>query len=167
MSKTIIILIISTALFNSSLIGQPRAGGFQPPDFDAEKAAGIVIYDYEKVVKKLKVKDETKAKDIAQAIYEYNIKMDEMVMENGVTLQNLEDEFQRNVQIAIQNRDRSKMNGVKNEIQQTIPPIRMKTNQEQEKLDEAMKSILDEKQFDKWVKYQKSQRSSEFERQIN
>jgi hypothetical protein len=51
--------------------------------------------------------------------------MFDLSIEHASTFQELEDEFDRNVQIAMQRRDRSQMNGVKAKIQQVIPPIRM------------------------------------------
>jgi hypothetical protein len=160
--KTILILIVSFIALNAPLTGQTRgAAGMQPPEFDAQKAAGIVTYDYEKVIKKLKVKKDTSVKAVARAIYDYNIRIDELSMVHTATLENLEKEFDQNVRIAMQNRDRSHMNGVKTKIQEIIPPIRMLTNAEQSKLDLAMAAVLDEKQFNKWMKYQKSQRSNQ------
>jgi uncharacterized protein YaiL (DUF2058 family) len=60
--------------------------------------------------------------------------VDELSFANAATFQELEDEFDRNVQIAMQKRDRSQMNGVKAKIQQLIPPIRKQVMDEEEVL---------------------------------
>jgi hypothetical protein len=67
---------------------------------------------------------------------------DELSIEHASTFQELEDEFDRNVQIAMQRRDRSQMNGVKAKIQQVIPPIRNAGIAEEKVLNDAMAIYL-------------------------
>ena len=71
------------------------------------------------------------------------------------TFKELDAEFDRNVQIAMQNRDRSQMNGVKAKIKEIIPPIRKQVAVEEKVLNEEMALVLDDKQNEKWLKYQK------------
>jgi hypothetical protein len=78
--------------------------------------------------------------------------------EHASTFQELEGEFDRNVQIAMQRRDRSQMNGVKAKIQEVIPPIRMQVAAEEKILNDVMAMLLTEKQNDKWLKYQKQKK---------
>lgn len=132
----------------------------QPPNFKAEEAAGIVTYDSEKVIKKLKIEEEEVKKSITTAIGEYNMEMYELADAHGATFQELDDDFNRQVQIAMQRRDRSQMDGVKSKIRETIPPIREQAMQHENVLNASMKSTLDEKQYNKWLKYQKSQKPS-------
>jgi preprotein translocase subunit Sec63 len=70
-------------------------------------------------------------------------------------LADLEKEFDKNVKIAIQNRDRSQMSGMKIKIKKIIPPIRYEVFEHEKVLNEALESILTEKQNNKWLKYQK------------
>ena len=100
-------------------------GSMSPPDFNAEKAAGIYQYDIEKVIKKLKIIDDSAKVKISESLIDYNNKMYELSALHSATFQKLEADFDRNVQIAMRNRDRNQMNGVKAEIQRIIPPIRM------------------------------------------
>jgi len=72
-----------------------------------------------------------------------------------MSLEDLEKEFERNVKIAFQNRDRSQMNGVKAKIKQIIPPIRYEVYKYEQVLNEEMAALLSEKQNKNWLKYQK------------
>jgi hypothetical protein len=127
----------------------------QPPDFNAQKAAGIFQYDIDKVMKSLKISDDTTKQKISEALIAYNNEMFQLSTEHASTFQELEDEFDRNVQIAMQRRDRSQMDGVKAKIERIIPPIRMQVATEEKILNDAMAMILTEKQNEKWLKYQR------------
>jgi hypothetical protein len=72
---------------------------------------------------------------------QYNSKMYELSILHAATFQKLEADFDRNVQIAMRNRDRSQMNGVKAEIQRIIPPIRMQVQNEEKLLNDAMAGL--------------------------
>ena len=144
-----ILFVALLGLYVSTLSAQ------QPPDFNAEKAAGIFEYDIEAVIKKFKITDEADKQKVTTSLNAYNNKMFDLSIKHAATFQELEDEFDRNVQIAMQRRDRSQMDGVKTKIQHVIPPIRMQVVEEENILNEAMATILSEKENDKWLKYQK------------
>jgi transcriptional regulator of met regulon len=113
-------------------------GNMTPPDFNAEKAAGIFQYDIEKVIKKLKIIDDSTKSKVTESLNHYNSKMYELSILHAATFQKLEADFDRNVQIAMRNRDRNQMNGVKAEIQRIIPPIRLQVQNEEKFLNNAM-----------------------------
>lgn len=139
--KIKIFLVAILGLYMSTLNAQ------QPPDFNAEKAAGIFEYDIDGVIKKLKITDEADKRQLTEALKTYNGKMFDLSIEHASTFQELENEFDRNVQIAMQRRDRSQMNGVKAKIQQVIPPIKMQVTAEEKVLNDAMAGILTEKKM--------------------
>ena len=126
-----------------------------PPKLNAIKKARIVTYDTEKVIKKLKIKENSIAEETSTHFQTYNLEMENLLSLHSATLVDLDKEFDKNVKIAIQNRDRSQMSGVKKKIRQTIPPIRNEVNEHEKVLNEALESILTEKQNKKWLKYQK------------
>jgi len=134
-------------------------GNMSPPDFNAEKAAGIFEYDIEKVIKKLAIVDDSTKSKVAESLNQYNSKMYELSILHTATFQKLEADFDKNVQIAMRNRDRSQMNGVKAEIQRIIPPIRMQVLDEEKLLNAAMAGFLTEKQNKKWLKYQEGKKT--------
>lgn len=133
----------------------------QPPDFNAKKAAGLITYELGEVINKLKIDELGSRVEIGKALKVYNTKVDELSFANAEAFQELEDEFDRNVQIAMQRRDRSQMDGVKAKIQQVIPPVRKQILAEEQVLNEMMAGILTEKQNKKWLKYQ-SQRKGNY-----
>ena len=133
-------------------------GNMSPPDFNAEKAAGIFEYDIEKVIKKLAIVDDSTKSKVAESLNQYNSKMYELSILHTATFQKLEADFDKNVQIAMRNRDRSQMNGVKAEIQRIIPPIRMQVLDEEKLLNAAMAGFLTEKQNKKWLKYKEGKK---------
>lgn len=142
------------SIAGKSLFAQMPAGGMTPPDFDAIEKARLVTYDIDKVIKKLKITEDSISNEVSNHLVTYNREINNLLLLHAPTLKDLEKEFDRNVKIAIQNRDRSQMNGVKNKIKQTIPPIRYEVSKHEKVLNEAFKSILTEKQFKKWLKYQ-------------
>jgi len=127
----------------------------RPPDFNAEKAAGIFEYDIEEILKKLSISNNTPKQKVTEALNNYNNKMYNLSIEHSSIFKELDDEFDRNVKIAMQRRDRSQMNGVKAKIKRVIPPIRMLVVAEEKILNDAMAMMLSEKQNNKWLKYQK------------
>jgi hypothetical protein len=125
----------------------------QPPEFNAFEKAGIEKYDSEKVVKKLKISDEPIRKKVIKHIQIFNQEMDNLLLLHSDTLKDLENEFDRNVRIAMQNRDRSQMDGVKSKIEKIILPIRLEVQKYKKQLDIELNKILKEKQYKKWLKY--------------
>jgi hypothetical protein len=160
MKRIITLSIICLSIIASNLYGQ-NSGGMSPPDFSAEKAAGIFQYDIDEVIKKIKVDDTIRQYKVTAALSEYNRKMEELSLLNASKFRNLEDDFNRNVQIAMRNRDRSQMDGFKAEIQRIIPPIRNQVIQQEKALNESMALIVSDQQYQKWLKYQERKRKSE------
>ncbi len=158
MSKVKLTLCIGFCLLLRSAYCQMPGGAMSPPDFDAARAAGIFNYDIEKVIKKLKLKDSPLKKEATEALYVYNIKMSELSSEHALTFRKLNDDFDRNVQIAMQRRDPSVMQEVRAEIEANIPPIRQEVAKHEKILNEAMASFLSDEQNKKWLKYQKQKR---------
>jgi hypothetical protein len=135
-------------------------GNMTPPDFNAEKAAGIFEYDIEKVIKKLAIIDDSTKSKVTESLNHYNSKMYELSILHAATFQKLEADFDRNVQIAMRNRDRNQMNGVKAEIQRIIPPIRLQVQNEEKFLNNAMADFLTVKQNKKWLRYQNGKKTN-------
>jgi hypothetical protein len=156
--KTIATIIFGLGILISTLYGQ-MPGSMSPPDFNAEKAAGIYLYDIEKVIKKLKIIDDSAKVKISESLIEYNNIMYDLSVLHSATFQKLEADFDRNVQIAMRNRDRNQMNGVKAEIQRIIPPIRMQVQEEEKLLNDVMANYINEKTYKKWLRYQEGMKS--------
>ena len=134
----------------------------QPPDFNAQKAAGIFEYNIEEVIKKLNISDEIVKQKISESLILYNNKMFDLSNEHAQTFKKLENEFDKNVKIAMQKSDRSQMDDVKAEIKKVLPPIRKQVVAEEKILNDALAMVLSQKQNDKWLKYQKKKLEYQF-----
>lgn len=157
-SNTLILILFS--IVGQSLLAQMPGGRMSPPEFNAIEKARIITYDTEEVIKKLKITEDSISKEVSMHLATYNSEMDNLLLLHSQTLRDLEKEFDRNVKIAMQNRDRSQMSGVKNKIKQIIPPIRYEVSKHENILNEALGNILTEKQYKKWLKYQKQHNPS-------
>ncbi len=111
-------------------------------------------------IKKQKITEGSIINEVSNHIVTYNSEINNLLFLHTQTLKDLEKEFDRNVKIAVQNRDRSQMNGVKNKIKEIIPPIRYEISKHEKVLNEAFKSVLTAKQFKKWLEYQKQHNPS-------
>ena len=94
-------------------LAQTNQGGFFNREFNPEEIAGIIKHDAQKVIKKLKITKESTTKEIVKQLQDYNAKMDELLVIHSKTLEDLKIEFSKNIQIAIQNRDRTQMSEVR------------------------------------------------------
>lgn len=149
-----------TPLFTTFFLANTLFAQMSPSDFNAVEAAGLIKYDSERVIKKLKIQEDSIIILVSKHIQTYNQEMENLIFIHGNTLKELENEFDRNVKIAFQNRDRSQMDGVKAKIKQTIPPIRYEVNEFEKALNESLAQIITEKENNKWLKYQKSKKPS-------
>jgi hypothetical protein len=139
----------------------------QPPDFNAQKAAGIFEYDIEEVIKKLNITDEIAKQMISESLKIYNNKMFDLSIEHEQTFKELENEYDHNIKIAMQKKDRSQMDDVKAKIKRVLPPIRKQVVAEEKILNDALAMVLSQKQNDKWLKYQKQKLAEQFNRERN
>ena len=149
------ILLFTLGIFGNTLLAQ-----MTPPEFNPVEATGLIKYDSDKVIRKLKIQEDSIKRLVSKHIQTYNQEMDNLLLIHGNTLEELENEFDRNVKIAFQNRDPSQMNEVKAKIKQIIPPIRYEVNEFEKALNESLAQILTEKENKKWLKYQKSKKPS-------
>ncbi len=147
-------------LFTLGIFGNPLFAQMSSPDFNAVEAAGLIKYDSDKVIRKLKIQEDSIKTELSEYIQAYNQEMDNLLLIHGNTFVELENEFDRNVKIAFQNRDRSQMDGVKAKIKQIIPPVRYEVNEFEKALNESLAQILTEKENKKWLRYQKSRNPS-------
>ena len=146
------------SLFGSTLLAQSARIGFAAQEFNSLEMAGIIKHDAQKVIKKLKITEESTTKEIVKHLQDYNAKMDELSVIHSKTLEDLKIEFSKKMQIAIQNRDRGQMSEVRDMLKEIIPPIRQEVNEYRNVLNESLESILSEKQNKKWLKHQKQNR---------
>lgn len=126
------------------------------PKFEVEKYLGIVVYDLEKAAKKSSVKlTSEEGKSFSKIITSYNNKIKQIRRINSFTLRSTKEmveNFQKN---AIKNGDFSKQATIQKKMAEDLKPISETMKEEDQKLDADVKKILSEKQYDKWIRYNK------------
>jgi hypothetical protein len=153
MNKRYISLLLCISLIGNTILAQMQNGQMSPPELNAVEKAGIKKYDADRIVKKLKIDDDSIKMEITKHVQHYNQEMDHLLVLHSNELKDLESEFDRNVKIAMQNRDKSQMNGTKARIERIIPPIRTEVQKHTELLIGAFEELLTEKQYQKCLKY--------------
>lgn len=165
MKKILFILIafLTLNVFAQPPGGRGRRGDGQGPSsnnnqkaqkFNASNVAGIFYYDIEKAIKKTKVKKEEKQLSVKKIIKNYNLKIKEISFLNSQKFSDLNlvvNSGSKN----ILPEERMKMRKKVNEI---IRPIRDEIHELEKELNNNLEEVLTEKQFKKWLKYQKTQR---------
>lgn len=126
------------------------------PNFDVELYLGIVVYDIEKTANKISVKlTSDEGKTFSDILTNYNNKIKQIKRINSFTLNSskeLVENFQKN---AIKNRDFSNQAEVQKKLAADLKPISETLKTEDQKLDADIKKMLSEKQYEKWIKFNK------------
>lgn len=126
------------------------------PNFQIEKHLGIVIYDIEKAAKKSSVKlSSDEGKKFSKTLTNYNKKIKDIRRINSFTLRNVKEmveNFQKNVN---KTGDFSNQEKVRKTMVDNLKPISDVLKIEDKELDKTMKSVLSDKQYNKWIKYNK------------
>lgn len=122
--------------------------------FNASNLVGIFYYDIEEVIKKTKVKDDKKRFSVRKELKNYNLKIKEISFLNSTKFADL-DLVVNSASKNVGNEARMKMRKKVNEI---ISPIRDEIHEIEKDLNNNLEEVLTEKQFKKWLKYQKKQK---------
>lgn len=163
-------LLIVLCFFSLVSVNAQRRGGAPPgeqggqqrgmPEFNASNVVGIFKYDDVLVVKKLKVKKDSDKNNIKIAISKYNREMDELALFYKDSLDAVNTLVNTVARSAMQNDDREIMQNVRRVTQSKMRPVREAVKNNEIVLNELMEAILDEKQFEKWLKYQKEKKQA-------
>lgn len=156
--------------------GQRGGGGMQGGqqrerpemlEFNAAEVAGIFNYDASEAIKKIKIKNKDLQQNVKKAIVNYNNKINDIALLNKDNFDTL------NVYVNNLMKSRSKNRGQNREssdnargkdsdrsndrelINQKTNPARIGVLTAEKKLNTELEALLDEKQYDKWLKYQK------------
>ena len=127
------------------------------PNFDVDQYLGIVVYDIEKTAKKSSIKlDSEQGKSLSKILTEYNNKIKQIRRINSFTLNSSKEMVENFQRAVIKNRDYSNQIEVQKKLAEDLKPISEAMKTEDQKLDEEIKKILSEKQYQKWLKFNKS-----------
>ncbi len=139
--------------------GQAQAQSSMPK-FNAKNFAGILRYDTEKIYKKLKIKDSGLQNKINKFISVYNKKIDEILFLNTPKLEKIEREVNLQREIAMANKDREAMMLAMEQARKELAPVKEEVIIANKSLNLEMSKILTEKQYKKWLKFQKNKKES-------
>jgi hypothetical protein len=124
------------------------------PNFQVEKYLGIIIYDIEKAAKKSKIKmSSDEGKKFSQTLIAYNKEIKAIRRINSFTLRSTKEmveNFQKNAQ---QNRDPTGQKKMQKTMMANLKPISAILKTKDLKLDGTIKEFLSERQYKKWIKY--------------
>ena len=147
--------VLSFAQMNGKGQGQTQ---MTMPKFNAEKAAGILKYDEDKVYKKLNIKDSTTKQEVSKSLTGYNKVIDEIIFLNSPKFKKIEQEVNSQREIAMANKDRQAMMGIMEATREKLAPVKKKVIDANKNLNQELEKLLTEKQYKKWIKYQASKK---------
>lgn len=163
--KKYIFLILTLFIFTTidAQFGQrrnrssiPQTNNQKPkiPDFNAEKAVGLVIYDVEKTIKKIGLKKSSeKGKKVTSLFNTLNKEMKQISRINSFTFSEAKRKMKFAQQKAQDSGDYSTLKTVYTEVGKSFEPILATLKEKEAAFDKSLKPILSEKQFKKWEKY--------------
>lgn len=168
MKKLIFLLTLITfsnlkaQMMNGGMQNQRQRQMMQTPEkapeskFDVELYLGFVVYDIEKTANKISIElTSDEGKSFLDVLTNYNNKINQIKRINSFTLNNskeLVENFQKN---AIKTRDFSNQVEVQKKLAADLKPISETLKTEDQKLDADIKKLLSEKQYQKWIKFNK------------
>ena len=124
------------------------------PDFKIDKYLGIIIYDIKKAAKKSNVKLNSKeGKAFSEALSLYNKEIKDIRRINSFTLRSTKEMVENFQKMAIKTRDFSNQPVIQKKMSENLKPIAETLKVEDIKLAKSLKKILSEKQYKKWIKF--------------
>jgi hypothetical protein len=137
--------------------------------FKASDVAGIIYYDIDNVFKKIKIKNNKTKISVKESLKHYNSKIKEISFLNSDKFNDLDklvnsmrNSNSKPLNSNVEGAENNRSGGVniRQKVRKILRPIREKVNQEERILNESLENVLNEKQFKKWLKYQKKEKES-------
>jgi hypothetical protein len=126
------------------------------PDFPIEKYLGIVNYNIEKTAKKTGVKLSSKeGKEFSSILTKYNKDIKDIKRINSFLLKSTKDMVDNFQKKSMSTGDFSNQKKIGEKMTENLKPISEILKQEDKKLLNSIKNLLTEKQYKKWIKYNK------------
>lgn len=126
------------------------------PNFEVEKYLGIVVYDIEKAAKKSSINLTSDAGQLfSKTLTAYNKDVKGITRINSFLLRSTKEMVENFQKISMKNGDFSQQPEIVKKMNDNLEPISNTLKQEDKKLDATMKRLLSEKQYKKWIKFNK------------
>ncbi|MCF6181617.1 hypothetical protein [Lutibacter sp.] len=159
MNKIFIIIFIltSTIAFSQQKGSHSGNGNFH---VNVKKLAGIVPYDSDEVIKRIKVKKSENKIIVEQAIDKYNQKINELKIFNTDIFTSVKLFINQKSQEAKLSNDINILKEAKIKVDETLQPLKDKVAKAQNVLDKEFKIRLNAKQLKAWSKYVKRKKEA-------
>ncbi|WP_372794540.1 hypothetical protein [Lutibacter sp.] len=163
------ILLALLVTFSSVLFSQQRGNNqnssqqqgqgsqMEQPKVNPQNMARIIMYDYEAVIKKLKIKEAPLKTIVMQAIYKHNNKINEIKTFNYETFDDVSTFLAKKRNEATLNRDFSTIKESQMQASEMLAPIREKILLQKNTLNTTFEKELSKKQYKTWLKYQEAE----------
>jgi hypothetical protein len=166
MKKIILLLIVGAAFSAQAQYGnsqrqrqrmQPQTQQTPPkPKFEAEKYLNIITYDIKKTAKKSGVKlSSEQGKTFAKTLTTHNKSIKDISRINSFTFKSMKNLVESSQALAQKSGDFSKLKDVQKTVNKSFKPIIETLKEEDKELNKAIKKLLQQKQYKKWIKYNK------------
>lgn len=166
-----LIFIVVFVFCSLNTIGQNRRGGGggnpggntrmnagEMPEYKASDAVGILVYKPEKVIKKIKVKDQDTKNNVRTILIDHNGKMDSLKTANSELFSQLNKLVkQKRTEVRV-TRNMSEMREIQKNIRTLLNPIRQNRIAIETAVNADLKNILTEEAYQRWLDYQKSRK---------
>ena len=161
MKKTSLILVFVCILVNTNKLfpQQMQGGEMTQSQVNPENMAGILMYDSDEVIKKLKIKDLPQQTSVIKAISKYNNKINEIKAFNFETFAKVKTFIDKQINEAMVNRDNIAMKEAKIQVDEMLLPIREKVQEQQMIINTVFEKELSAKQYSTWLKYQEKKQN--------
>ena len=124
------------------------------PNFDVERYIGIVNYDIEKAAKKSSIKlSSAEGQAFSKILTKYNQDIKDITRINTFVLKSTKDMVENFQKTVMKTGDNSSQKKVMITMGENLKPIAEILKKEDLQLDKKMKDLLSEKQYKKWIKY--------------
>jgi uncharacterized protein YoxC len=170
MKKLILLIVLCCAFTAEAQYGNQQRNGQRQrqtaipqtqqkapePNFEVEKYLGIVVYDIEKAAKKSSIKLTSEAgKLFSKTLTAYNKDVKGITRINSFLLRSTKEMVENFQKISMKSGDFSQQPEVVKKMNDNLEPISNTLKEEDKKLDSTMKRLLSEKQYRKWIKFNK------------
>jgi hypothetical protein len=166
MKKIILLLIVGAAFTAQAQYGnsqrqrqrmQPQTRQTPPkPKFEVEKYLNIITYDIKKTAKKSGVKlSSEQGKTFAKTLTTHNRSIKDISRINSFTFKSMKNLVESSQALAQKSGDFSKLKDVQKTVNKNFKPIIETLKKEDKELNKDLKKLLQQKQYKKWIKYNK------------
>lgn len=126
------------------------------PNFEIEKYLGIIVYDLKKVSKKSSVKlSSIEGRKFAKVLTKYNKDIKDIIRINSFLLRSTKEMVESFQKKSRKTGDFSNQPKIQKKMVENLKPISVTLKEEDKKLNNLIRNFLSEKQYKKWLKYNK------------